>query len=246
MNIMEQLKRPFPANKIHWRVGSTNAKKLGCKPWEATQGSALAYIDARDVMQRLDEVMGPQHWQCRYPLAAGELLICEVGIRISALDSIYDMQDGGDQFIWKANGAGDTQVEAEKGKCSDAFKRAAVLWGIGRYLYYLPFSWCDLENGKLKYTPELPVWATPEGWDMATQKKEAKDAGHPQVVAEREPQEKATKEQRAAMDDYLTTFKEGLPATKRAYEQLKSYLGNDQLTRNDAMGILNKLKEYQV
>jgi hypothetical protein len=241
MNIFDQLKRPFPENKIHWRVGSTNAKKLGCKPWEATQGSALAYIDARDVMQRLDEVMGPAGWQCRYPLAAGELLICEVGLKIP----VYEDDMGTPEWIWKANGAGDTQVEAEKGKCSDAFKRAAVLWGIGRYLYYLPFSWVDLENGKLKYNPPLPVWATPEGWDMATAKKEAKDAGHPQVVAEREPQEKATKEQRAALDDYLTTFKEGLPATKRAYEQLKSYLGNDQLTRNDAMGILNNLKEYQ-
>jgi hypothetical protein len=243
VNIFEQLKRPFPANKIHWRVGSTNAKKLNCKPWEATQGSALAYIDARDVMQRLDEVMDPSRWQCRYPLAAGELLICEVGLNLIQCGDEGDLISQ-DTWVWKANGAGDTAVEAEKGKCSDAFKRAAVLWGIGRYLYYLPFSWVNLENGKLKYNPPLPVWATPEGWDMATQKKEAKDAGHPQVVAEREPQEKATKEQRASMDDYLTTFKEGLPATKRAYEQLKSYLGNDQLTRNDAMGILNKLKGY--
>jgi hypothetical protein len=218
---------------------------LGVKTWEATQGSALAYIDARDVMQRLDEVMGPQNWQCRYPLAAGGLLICEVGLNIGYATMKDDNLDVVDSWIWKANGAGDTQVEAEKGKCSDAFKRAAVLWGIGRYLYYLPFSWCDLENGKLKQTPELPAWATPEGWDMATAKKEARDAGHPQVVAEREPQEKATKEQRADLDDYLTTFKEGLPATKRAYDQLKSYLGNDQLTRNDAMGILTKLKEYQ-
>jgi hypothetical protein len=247
VNIFEQLKRPFPANKIHWRVGSTNAKKLGCKPWEATQGSALAYIDARDVMQRLDEVMEPQNWQCRYPLADGGLLICEVGLRewTDVHEDPPNHVDWNTGWLWKANGAGDTQVEAEKGKCSDAFKRAAVLWGIGRYLYYLPFSWVDLENGKLKYNPELPVWATPEGWDMATKKKEARDAGHPQVVADREPQEKATKEQRAALDDYLTTFKEGLPATQRAYEQLKSYLGNDQLTRNDAMGILNKLKEYQ-
>jgi hypothetical protein len=73
----------------------------------------------------------------------------------------------------------------------------------------------------------------------------ANAAEHEVAKTKREPQEKATKEQRAAMDDYLTTFEEGLPATQRAYTQLKSYLGNDQLTRNDAMGILNNLKEYQ-
>jgi len=153
MSLSEQLMRPFPRNKISWRVGNTNAKKLGCKPWEATEGSVLAYIDARDVMHRLDEVMGCDNWQCRYPLADSGLLICEIGLRI------------GDEWIWKANGAGDTQVEAEKGKCSDAFKRAAVLWGIGRYLYSLPFSWVALNKGKPATIPDLPKWATPEGYD---------------------------------------------------------------------------------
>jgi hypothetical protein len=159
MNIFEQLKRPFAEDRIHWRIGNTNAKKLNVKPWEATKGSALAYVDARDVMQRLDEVVGPANWQCRYPLADSGLLICEVGILLN------------NEWVWKANGAGDTQVEAEKGKCSDAMKRAAVLWGVARYLYYLPFAWCDLENGKLKYNPPLPVWATPEGYDKMLAKR---------------------------------------------------------------------------
>ena len=163
MDIHEQLQRPFPRNKVSWRVGNTNAKKLGCKPWEATEGSVLAYIDARDVMHRLDEVMGCDGWQCRYPLADSGLLICEIGLKID------------DEWIWKANGAGDTQVEAEKGKCSDAFKRAAVLWGIGRYLYSLPFSWVPLKNGKPAVIPDLPKWATPEGYDEIINKRHEKD-----------------------------------------------------------------------
>lgn len=61
-----------------------------------------------------------------------------------------------------SNGAGETQVEGEKGKFSDAFKRAAVLWGVGRYLYYLPNTWCNLSNGKIKQTPNLPNWAIPK------------------------------------------------------------------------------------
>ena len=153
MNLLDQLKRPFPVNKIHWRVGNTNAKRLNCKPWEATEGSALAYLDARDVMGRLDDVMGTEGWQVRYPMADSGLLICEVGLNIK------------DAWIWKANGAGDTQVEAEKGKCSDAFKRAAVLWGIGRYLYALPFFWGAISNGKPVTRPPLPNWAIPESYD---------------------------------------------------------------------------------
>ena len=160
LTLFERLRMPFPEHKVSWRVGSTNAKKLGVKPWEATKGSALAYIDARDVMKRLDDVVGPHNWQCRYPLADSGLLICEVGIHFK--------ENG---WIWKANGAGDTQVEAEKGKCSDAFKRAAVLWGVGQYLYSLPFAWCDLENGKLKFNPPLPVWATDTGYMAILEKR---------------------------------------------------------------------------
>jgi hypothetical protein len=140
------LAAPFPVESIHWRVGATNKEK--------TKGIALAYVDARDVMKRLDDVCGA-HWQCRYPLSDDGLLICEVGIKI----------DG--EWIWRANGAGSTDVEAEKGKASDAFKRAAVLWGIGQYLYSLPNEWVELipkgRSYALKSTPSLPSWATPDG-----------------------------------------------------------------------------------
>lgn len=145
MSITDQLKKPFPVSVINWRVGSTNAKKLGCKPWEATSGIALAYLNARDVMKRLDEVCG-DNWQCEYPFDG----CCRIGIKIDH------------EWIWRSNGAGETQVEGEKGKYSDAFKRAAVLWGVGRYLYYLPNTWCELNKGKIKNTPNLPKWALPE------------------------------------------------------------------------------------
>jgi len=145
MSIVEQLKEPFDPKVVHWRVGATNAKKLNCKPWEATSGIALAYVDARDVMKRLDDVLG-DNWQAKSPYKG----YCEIGIKI----------DG--DWIWRGNGAGETDVEGEKGQYSDAFKRAAVLWGVARYLYYLPNVWCDLKNGKLANNPELPAWAKPD------------------------------------------------------------------------------------
>lgn len=118
------LKSPFPPDRISWRVGSTNKDK--------TKGLALAYIDARDVMQRLDDVCGCGHWQNDYP-HAGQKTVCRIGILL----------DG--QWVWKSNGAGDTDIEADKGALSDAFKRAAVLWGIGQYLYDLDSPWVTLE-----------------------------------------------------------------------------------------------------
>jgi hypothetical protein len=152
--IANALKAPFPVNKIHWRVGARTSDK--------SKGIALAYIDARDVMHRLDDVVGPLNWQCRYSHVTQKGVICEIGILV----------DG--NWLWRANGAGDTQVEAEKGAMSDAFKRAGVMWGIGRYLYMLPNVWVKLDSSgkKIEEKPALPKWATPEGYaEILTKRK---------------------------------------------------------------------------
>lgn len=121
---LQHLHAPFPPNEIEWRVGSTNADK--------SKGLALAYLTARHVMERLDEVCGVGNWQDRYEFH-GKRTVCYLSIRI----------DG--EWVTKADGAGDSEVEAEKGAISDALKRAAVKWGIGRYLYSLGNTWVELE-----------------------------------------------------------------------------------------------------
>lgn len=148
--LLEQLKRPFPVKSISWRVGATSKDK--------TKGIALAYIDARDVMARLDDVFG-MNWQCKYSHADNKT-ICEISVLIQG------------EWITRANGAGDSDIEAEKGAISDAFKRAAVMFGIGRYLYQLPNVWVALDEYKhIKETPVLPTWATPEGYDAIMAKR---------------------------------------------------------------------------
>jgi hypothetical protein len=147
-DLYHQLKRPFRENKISWRVGATK-KDVSNKP---VSGIALAYVDARDVMERLDQVFG-MDWQCRYTQAEKKT-VCEIGVKING------------EWIWRANAAGDSDIEAEKGAASDAFKRAAVLFGIGRYLYELPNVWMPLTQNKyLESKPSLPDWATPDGYD---------------------------------------------------------------------------------
>jgi hypothetical protein len=122
---LKALALPFPPKQISWRVGTLTQDK--------TRGLALAYLDARDVMARLDDVCGPSGWQATYP-HAGQKTVCSIGILC------------GEHWVWKSNGAGDTDVEQEKGALSDAFKRAAVLWGIGRYLYDVPTIWAKVKQ----------------------------------------------------------------------------------------------------
>jgi hypothetical protein len=121
----------------------------------------LAYVDARDVIERLDSAVGPFNWQNRYPFEG----CCEIGIYI------------GSAWIWKANGAGKTKIEAEKGQYSDAFKRAGVMWGIARYLYDLPNIWVEIEaRGKsyaLPKTVEADLTQRLEKWQRNYFKEES-------------------------------------------------------------------------
>lgn len=132
-----KLRAPFPPDRVSWRVGAMNKEK--------TKGLALCYIDARDVMDRLDDVCGPAGWQCRYPHANGKT-VCEIGILVADGTDEYPQLNA--QWIWKADGAGDSDIEAEKGALSDAFKRSAVRFGIGRYLYDVESIWVEIDEHK--------------------------------------------------------------------------------------------------
>lgn len=137
---LRDLHRPFAAEDVHWRA-QTVTKAKG----EGYAALALAYIDARNVMDILDSVCTPPFWQSEHFDAGAGKLGCRIGIFIN------------DQWVWKSDGAGDTDVEAEKGAFSGALKRVGVSWGIGRYLYEMGNVWvpCEAteytEGGKTKY-----------------------------------------------------------------------------------------------
>jgi len=152
------LKRPFPPEKISWRVGSMTQDKKS--------GMALAYIDSRDVQDRLDEVCGVEGWQCSYPHANGKT-VCSIGIKV------------GDEWIWKADGAGDSDIEAEKGALSDSFKRAAVKWGVGRYLYDLDSPWVQLDDRKRIVSSEYKKLEAMLGKSASAAPKQAQPAAPP-------------------------------------------------------------------
>ena len=128
---IEDLKKELP---FKWRVQSANE-------WGAT---CVAYIDARDVQDLLDEVVGAELWQCRYEEHKGNLF-CSIGICNVDLDA---------QWVWKSDCGTESNVEKQKGEASDAFKRAAVMWGVGRFLYALkPVKLPVKRDKKGKYLP---------------------------------------------------------------------------------------------
>jgi hypothetical protein len=155
----KKLSEPFSGNRISWRIGQCGKTDDG-KIWI----KALAYFDARDGMDRLDEVAGHGNWQDEYR-KVGDAVICRLGIKV------------GDAWVWKEDASDETDIEAVKGGMSGAFKRACVKWGIGRYLYDLKEGFantCDKgvegaiyaktkELGTFYWLPpRLPDWAIPE------------------------------------------------------------------------------------
>lgn len=110
--------RDLKASEVECRVGMQSASGL----------TLLLYKDARVDMAILDETVGQENWQCRFYEHKG-ILFCSLGIRI------------GGEWIWKDDAGSESNTEAEKGNASDARKRAAVCWGIGRELYSSPFIW---------------------------------------------------------------------------------------------------------
>lgn len=124
----DALAAPWPPQMVKWRIGPRTKDKL--------KGQPLCYVDARAVMQRLDDVLGPENWQDEY-VETTQRIICRLGIKVNG------------EWVWKSDGAGDTDMEGAKGGLSDAFKRAAVKWGCGRYLYNVKVPWVALDNGYL-------------------------------------------------------------------------------------------------
>lgn len=135
-DVVTRLSMPFPADAVSWRPGSMTKDK--------TKARALAYLDARDVMERLDDVCGAGGWQCEYVPMPNGTTCCRIGILIYG------------HWVWRSNGAGNTDIEGEKGGYSDAFKRAAVLWGVGRYLYGIDSPWVRINEWKQIDPADLP------------------------------------------------------------------------------------------
>lgn len=123
--IQQELRAPFPKQDLEFRVGRSGVGKKG--PW----ASLLAYITSRAVFDRLDAVVGIDCWKLTQR-REGNGFICSLSLKLNG------------EWVVKEDGAEDTDIESYKGSLSGAAKRAAVLWGIGNYLYNVGDTWAKI------------------------------------------------------------------------------------------------------
>src|SRR5262245_37480168 len=141
------LAEPFAPDALGWKPQSVSGSRA----------LAIAYVDARDIMDRLDAVVGPAGWQDEYHQLPDGNVLCRLSLRV------------GGEWICKVDVGAESEQkdpgDRAKAAHSDALKRAAVKWGIARYLYRLPATWCDYDPQKkqLLRPPPLPAWALPRG-----------------------------------------------------------------------------------
>jgi Rad52/22 family double-strand break repair protein len=158
--LVAALEVPFDASQIEWRVMNTT------KGQQPARGQVVPYADQRAYTDRLNMLFTPAGWTRRYTIhtsanfergqdkktVAKVLVSCELTIF-----GLGSHSATGEEFADDPNAL--TAAEAQ------AFKRAAVCFGLGRYLYYFTGSWVDLDDRKRpKSVPQLAGWATPAGW----------------------------------------------------------------------------------
>ena len=129
--IQEELCAPFAAADLEWRIQMAFPDDM--------RGIAVPYVTNRAIQNRLDSVVGVDHWYNDYKPWHGagkkESQICGISIFF---------EDRG--WITKWDGAEDSDIEPIKGGLSDSMKRSAVQWGIGRILYGMDTVYVDIEK----------------------------------------------------------------------------------------------------
>ena len=129
-DIGKRLAEPFNPQDVDYRPQG--------KPGPSGKVQAVCFIDARTVQERLDAVVGPGAWSFDWtPLVVekGDVQVAKGTLTIHGVS--------------KSDAGSASNFEATLGAVSHCFKRAAVHWGIGRYLYGLPMTWVTPEgNGQ--------------------------------------------------------------------------------------------------
>lgn len=143
-DVQKRLQAPFPAHAVAWKPAAYSKDR--------TRALMLAHIDARSVQDRLDAIC-PDAWTfeievipgTEQPTVKGRLTVLGV-----TREDIGEAQPG--------------ELGTLKAASSDALKRCAVQFGIGRYLYDLPRQWVDWNDARREAVspPQLPDWARPD------------------------------------------------------------------------------------
>jgi hypothetical protein len=127
--ISQRLREPFDPKDVDFRAQGKVSEQTG-------KAQVVAYIDARAVQDRLDAVVGAGNWSFDWTpmvIENGEVMVAKGIITVHGVS--------------KSDVGAASNFEQSLGAVSHCFKRAAVHWGIGRYLYNLPMAWVPVERG---------------------------------------------------------------------------------------------------
>jgi hypothetical protein len=142
--ITEALASPFDRTEIKFKPQAVKGNRA----------LPVAYVDVRVVQDRLDEVLGVENWQDEYQMLPEGSVVCRLRLKIGGrwitkmdVGSPSEQPDSGDRI---------------KAAFSDALKRAAVKFGVGRYLYRLKLDWVNYDpTRRVMSDPRLPDFALP-------------------------------------------------------------------------------------
>jgi len=141
---LKDLKKELP---YKWRVQSFSKYKAFAQ--------CVSYIDARDVMNLLDEVVGAENWKDDFKIIDNKLF-CGISIKFN------------NEWVTKWDTGNESNIEKNKGQVSDSFKRSAVKWGVGRFLYNLKIKHV-ITNGAKTDKNKFPYVVDNNGkrvWDL--------------------------------------------------------------------------------
>jgi hypothetical protein len=156
--LFAQLTEPFDPSEIKWRVTHTTR--------DGSRGAVIAFADPRAYSDRLNHVFTPSGWTRTYEvntvssltrmkkdkvIQTGKVLVtCTVTIA-----GIGTHADSGEEWADEENAMTSAQAQA--------FKRACICFGLGRYLYNFAEMWVPLNEYRQPINvPPLPQWALPK------------------------------------------------------------------------------------
>lgn len=146
-HLMRELARPFHPSDITFKPGATSKDK--------DRALALAYADLRAYMDRLDALF-PGQWESRVEPWGDERI--RVGIALGGWAGEGEGKDREWISVMRWD-VGETSAEANRGEIggtvafAQAFKRACVQFGMGRYLYAMPQTWQAYDAKAKQFTP---------------------------------------------------------------------------------------------
>jgi hypothetical protein len=130
--LIAQLNTPFDPELVAWKPGATNQDK--------TRALALAYVEPRAYIDRLNEAAGAD-WSDDYEIhAGGAVVLCRLTVAGVTRSDVGEAPPNDQNTATSA--------------IAQAFKRACVKFGLGAYLYNLPRTWAEYDPQRKQFTPQ--------------------------------------------------------------------------------------------